>query len=88
MSMASIRRAYGVPARRGMRVRVDGAEGVITSASPSSMHLRVRLDGHRHPVPFHPTWRVVYLDAQGVAIPYPGQGAHRRRKAAKGEAGA
>lgn len=52
MSLACIRSAYGVPARRGARVRVDwyppepAREGVVTG-SDGSARLRVRLDGER-----------------------------------------
>lgn len=55
--MEYVRRWYGVPARRGGRVRFDGALGTILSADH---RLRVRLDtGER--VILHPTWRVEYL---------------------------
>lgn len=57
MSMEWIRRNYGVPAKRGGRVRFSGVAGTITSASH---HLRVRLDDGRR-VLLHPTWRVEYL---------------------------
>ncbi|MDT0305085.1 hypothetical protein [Streptomonospora wellingtoniae] len=65
MSAAYVRRTYSVPAKRGMRVTVDGQPGVITSFRGGQ--LNVRLDGQRHPVPAHPTWRVEYLteDAAG-----------------------
>ena len=57
MSMQWVRDYYGVPARRGMRVRVDGRPGVITGATH---HLRVRFDGDRRSLYCHPTWRVEY----------------------------
>lgn len=57
MSMEWIRRNYGVPAKRGGRVRFFGMLGTITSASH---HLRVHLDDGRR-VLLHPTWRVEYL---------------------------
>jgi hypothetical protein len=67
MSLPSVRRVYGVPAKRGTRIRYTGAadgvprEGVITSAS--SQYLRVHFDGEsslrRHTL--HPTWNVEYL---------------------------
>ena len=50
MGMKWVREYYGVPAKRGMRVRVDGRPGVITSATH---HIFVRLY-------CHPTWRVEY----------------------------
>ena len=62
MSMAYIRRTYGVPVKRGARIRFDYAdygEGVITSAP--GPHLRVRFaDGRVRKI--HPTWHVTYLD--------------------------
>lgn len=69
MSMEWIRRNYGVPAKRGGRVRFLGyvawpeslpaptCEGTITSASH---YLRVRMDDGRR-VLLHPTWKVEYL---------------------------
>lgn len=60
--MQSIRDRYGVPAKRGQRVVVDGRPATITSASRTAEHLMVRLDdGPRRPQPIHPTWRVEYL---------------------------
>lgn len=66
MSMDYIRRTYGVPAQVGGRVRYtgDGDDkpqlGTITSASGA--HLNIRLDGQKHALPFHPTWKLEYLD--------------------------
>lgn len=56
VSMAYIRRFYGVPAKRGMRVvwdtRTGSRYGTITSAS---CYVRVRFDDQpAHPVPLHP----------------------------------
>lgn len=59
MSAEYVRRTYGVPAKRGGRVIVDGREGVITSFRGAV--LMVRLDGEARPVPAHPTWRVQYM---------------------------
>jgi hypothetical protein len=53
-----VRTTYGVPAKRGMRVTVDGVPGVITSFRDGK--IRVRFDGRRHSVPAHPTWRADY----------------------------
>ncbi|GAA2062113.1 hypothetical protein GCM10009839_86520 [Catenulispora yoronensis] len=61
MSEAYIRDHYGVPARVGVRVTVDGAPGVITGFDQAS--LLVHLDGDAHPVKAHPTWRVEYHPA-------------------------
>lgn len=62
-SLDYVRRYYGVPAKRGMRVTCDGKPGVITSGAGA--HIRVRLDGERHPYPYHPTWRVTYHTPTG-----------------------
>ncbi len=74
MSMASIRAYYGVPAKRGGRVRYvscDGRsqEGAIVSSD--GQYVWLRFDGMRRRWgPFHPTWRLEYLDApQGQVAP-------------------
>ncbi len=63
MSMQYIRNYYGVPAKRGGRVRYTGedkpVEGTITSAN--GPHLRIRLDGTTYSLIFHPTWELEYL---------------------------
>ena len=63
MTIAYVRKAYGVPAKRKGRVSYTGEGrvelGTITGACGS--HLRVRLDGIKHSVPFHPTWKIEYL---------------------------
>lgn len=58
VSAEYVRRYYGVPAKRGMTVTVDGKVGKIVGFR--GPHLRVRLDGEKHPVNCHPTWRVEY----------------------------
>jgi hypothetical protein len=66
MSMEYIRRAYGVPARRGTRIVFDGngveQHGVITSAAGT--YLRVHFDGEPRlrRSTLHPTWHVRYLE--------------------------
>lgn len=57
MSMEYVRTYYGVPARRGLRVTVDGRPGVITRATH---YVFVRFDGLRFSRPCHPTWRIDY----------------------------
>ena len=61
MSMAYIRKTYGVPAKRGGRVEYTGegrAEyGTIKSANGA--HLAIKLDGVKHTMPFHPTTRII-----------------------------
>ena len=58
MSLKYIRCRYGVPAKRGMRVTVDGRAGRITSGKGG--RLRVVFDGEEFVSICHPTWRVVY----------------------------
>jgi hypothetical protein len=59
-TMQQIRVTRGVPAKRGQRCRVNGKPGVIKSASSGSGYLRVLLDGMKHPMNCHPTWRFEY----------------------------
>lgn len=66
MSMAYIRKTYGVPAKRGGRVvAVDGlgrkTHGTITGAQ--GPYLRIRLDGWGYSQNFHPTDNIEYLQA-------------------------
>lgn len=67
--MDYIRQRYGVPAKRGGRVRYTGGRrprfGTITSASGG--HLMIRLDGSKFSEPYHPTWELEYLDADSPA---------------------
>ena len=63
MSMEYIRTAYGVPARRGGRVKFTcgdaGTMGTITGAR--GHYLRIRLDGHKRAMSYHPTWQIEYM---------------------------
>jgi hypothetical protein len=63
--MRRIREAYGVPARRGGRVRYRNfghpVEGTITGSDRTQMWIYVRLDGHTKTQTFHPTWDLEYL---------------------------
>lgn len=63
MSLDYIRKAYGVPAKRGGRVCYtgEGREEFGTIIGASGAHLKVRLDGIKHGLPFHPTWEIAYL---------------------------
>lgn len=69
MSLLAIRKHYGVPAKRGGRIRYDGeAEGgplTGTIMSASGCYLRVHFDGERPSLrhTLHPTWCVTYLEA-------------------------
>ena len=58
MSYAYIRRTYGVDARAGLRITMDGRPGVIVRTRKDPAHLRVRFDGHPHICNVHPTWKV------------------------------
>jgi len=60
VSLAYIRDYYGVPARRGGRVRFDGRDGTIVGAQ--AQYLRVRLDGDRRPITAHAKWRMEYAE--------------------------
>jgi hypothetical protein len=67
--IASIRAYYGVPAKRGGRVRLGrrfgpfaGCEGVITGSERGAMRLLIRLDGQNYTGIYHPTWELEYLD--------------------------
>jgi hypothetical protein len=64
MSMAWVRKRYGVPAKRGGRVEYSGEgrpeRGTIRSARGG--RLWITLDDVKHPMPFHPTWCLAYLD--------------------------
>jgi len=65
MSMDRIRKRYSIPVKRGSRVRYTGEGkdrpeyGNVTRAR--GHHLNVRLDGHKHPMIFHPTWELEIL---------------------------
>jgi len=66
MSLDYIRRTYKVPAKRGMRVKIDGKSGVIVGGSAN---LKVRFDepmksanGRKFRIGYcHPLWKVEYL---------------------------
>lgn len=71
MSMATIRKQYGVPAMRGGRVCFTDTEGhkfFCTIKSARDGHLRVLVDdrvpGYRGRMLLHPTWNVEYLKGE------------------------
>ena len=68
MTIAYIRKSRGVPAKRGMRVfsRHDDRWGTIVSSR--SGYLRIRLDGDKHALCYHPTWELDYYDKAGAII--------------------
>ena len=57
--MRYIRLFYGVPAKRGGRVTVNGKPGVITGSDDDAC-IKVRFDTDPYPRRCHPTWRVEY----------------------------
>jgi hypothetical protein len=59
MSMARIRKSYGVPAKRGARVRVYGDDGQIVGSRGAYIRVRIDRTGTVHN--FHPTDGVRYL---------------------------
>lgn len=63
MSMAYIRKTYGLTVKCGDRVEYTGGTapqaGIVTGASGA--HLMVRLDDRRDSAPFHPTWELKVL---------------------------
>ena len=69
MGMKQIRRMWGVPAKRGGRVRYTGGgfHGIHgprmgTIRSVKNGYLMIQLDGDAWTKPFHPTWALEYLD--------------------------
>ena len=58
MSAEYVRSYYGVPAKRGMRIVIDGRPATIVGFK--NQYLRIRRDGEKHTVIAHPTWRVEY----------------------------
>lgn len=66
MSFDYVRSWYGVPAKRGLRVTVDGQGGRITSGKGS--YIMVRFDGVKFSIPCHPTWRVTYHTEDGDKV--------------------
>ncbi len=56
--MDYIRKAYGVPAKRGGRVNCEGRHGVITGTR--GPYLRIRIDGEKASRLYHPTWNIAY----------------------------
>ena len=71
--MKRIRKQYGVPIRRGGRVKYTGEGyaryGTVVSAKEDN-RIQVRLDGENKARLFHPTWKLEYLkgDSEGKAV--------------------
>lgn len=71
MSVGYLRRVYGVPVKRGMRVesipdtpQYPTRSGVVTYAT---CYVWVRHDGEKRSFPYHPT-SLRYFDKEGVSI--------------------
>ncbi len=64
MSMAWVRKNYRVPAKRGGRVEYtgDGKPELGAIRSAGGGYINVQLDGVKHTMPFHPTWKIRYLE--------------------------
>lgn len=58
MSMEYIRQHYGIPAKRGLRIKFCGHPATITGSEDA--RLRIRIDGDDRSVIVHPTWRIEY----------------------------
>lgn len=61
--MASVRRFYGVPARRGVEVSFRGEPCRVISSTGSHLYLRSERNGRRIG-PCHPTWQMDYGDGR------------------------
>ena len=63
MSMEWVRKNYGVPAKRGGRIEYtgDGKKEPGTIRTASGAYLMIQLDGAKHTLPFHPTWKLRYV---------------------------
>lgn len=63
-TMGYIRKTYGVPAKRGGRVRYTGdsrGERFGTIKSARGGYLKIQLDGDSYTGTYHPTWKLEYL---------------------------
>ncbi len=65
MTMQYIRDAYNVPAKQGMKVEMNGNQGVITSATD---YVFVRFKGYATSRPCHPTHNIKYFNKYGKVI--------------------
>jgi len=64
MSIQYIRDYYKVPAKVGGQVIYSGDQFPRTGKiiGTDGPHLRIRLDGDKHPQNFHPTWELKYVE--------------------------
>lgn len=59
MTMDGIRKKYNVPAKRGMKIKLeDDMEGIIVGSQ--GLYLRVRVLGKTGISTYHPTWHIKY----------------------------
>jgi hypothetical protein len=65
MTAQYIRQYYGVPAKRGMQITVDGTPATIVGFAGA--RLRIRLDGRDGIFSAHPTWNVQYPNPASTA---------------------
>lgn len=61
--------AYGIPAKRGARVRYSfGLDGprIGTVVSSDGQYIRIRFESNPDRIegPFHPTWEMTWLDEE------------------------
>ena len=69
MSLEYIRRAYGVPAKRGGKVEYLATNGELidgTIVGADGQYLSVRLGDNKRAVPMHPTWHLKYLPEEAT----------------------
>ena len=67
MRQPTVCETYGVPAKRGMIVTVDGEPGKI--ARLDAQYIHVMSPGRKHSVACHPTWKVTYHTKEGCVTP-------------------
>ena len=56
--MDYIRLRYGVPAKRGAKVKYGNSLGTITGSDGG--YLLIKLDGEKRSKRYHPTWNISY----------------------------
>ena len=65
MTMYAIRKRYGVPAKRGMKIEYLASDGEIIQGtitrSAQGFRLRAIMEGNKKSTLFHPTYRLHYL---------------------------
>ena len=61
-SIEYIRKYYNVPAKVGGRIKYKGKCGTIIGATGA--YLKIRLDGEKKSLCYHPTWEIEYLNEE------------------------